>query len=572
MIGGRPFKLGPLIRFCLVWMPWALLQAGAANWYVAPQGTPGGPGTMAEPYDLRTALSGGVGQPGDTFWLREGTYALGQVATQVHGEAGKPITFRQWPGEKARVDGSVIFWGAAGHVVLRDFELYSSDTNRLSAIWGAGINPPPSDINPRIGIECYAPNLSFINLVVRDQTRSGIYISEVATNTLVYGCLLYNNGWASPDNAEGHNVYAQSYIGPVEIADNIAFNATGANFHLYEQRAGRQLAGVTLEGNVAFHAGALQQVRRYWDWIIGVEPPSTGADRIVLKENMTYRPLVTTALDNVLIGWFGTNGSVVLQDNYFPLSLTLNNWTNATVTGNLFAAQNTNPIVRLNQTFPMTGVWDDNRYWRAPTAGGFWSNSIVHTFPEWQAATSYDLNSSHTVGGLSGTQVFVRPNRFEPGRANIIVYNWDGLSHVPVDVASLLPVGVGYDVINAQDPSGPPVLSGVFDGAPLLLPMTGLTVAAPNGPLLTPPSTGPTFNVFVLLPRAARLQIATVAPNVEVSWPTNVGNWTLQSRASLAADGSWANDTNTPVIRGEQYVVTKPATGQAEFYRLRPQQ
>jgi len=98
----------------------------------------------------------------------------------------------------------------------------------------------------------------------------------------------------------------------------------------------------------------------------------------------------------------------------------------------------------------------------------------------------------------------VRSNRYEKGRANIVVYNWDRLAKVAVDVRSVVDVGAAYEVRNAQDFLSPPVLSGTYDNQPLVLPMTGLTVAKPMADLRTPPPTGPTFNVFVLLPRTTK--------------------------------------------------------------------
>jgi len=87
--------------------------------------------------------------------------------------------------------------------------------------------------------------------------------------------------------------------------------------------------------------------------------------------------------------------------------------------------------------------------------------------------------------------------------------------------------------------------------------------------LLTPPPTGPTFNVFILLPRLARLQIAAVDGTVQVSWPTNSGHWVLQSRTNSADDEGWINDTNTPGVRGDRYVVTNSVANETRFYRLR---
>src|SRR5579859_886766 len=211
-----------LLILCVLLFPPAL---PANDLYVATNGTPSGPGTITQPYDVATAFSGQVGQPGDTFWLRGGNYSMGHIDTKIQGALGQPITFRQMPGEWARIDGSLTFYGSAGNLVLRDFELYSSDTNRVSAQTNAGFNPTDIKIIP--GIASYVPNMSFINLVVHDQTRHGFYIYEFATNNLMYGCLVYNNGWASPDNAEGHNFYVQSDKGTREITDNIAFNASG---------------------------------------------------------------------------------------------------------------------------------------------------------------------------------------------------------------------------------------------------------------------------------------------------------------------------------------------------------
>src|SRR5258708_4043629 len=47
-----------------------------AGWFASPTGTSGGDGSR-QPWDLQTALNGASGavHPGDTIWLRGGTYA-----------------------------------------------------------------------------------------------------------------------------------------------------------------------------------------------------------------------------------------------------------------------------------------------------------------------------------------------------------------------------------------------------------------------------------------------------------------------------------------------------------------
>lgn len=565
-----------LFVFCVLLAPTGLR---AGDLYVSTNGTPSGPGTLAQPYDLATALSGRAGQPGDTFWLTGGTYAIGHIDTKIQGAPGQPITFREVPGERARVDGSLTFWDSAGNVVLRDFELFSSDTNRVSTETNVGFNPTDITILP--GIASYSPNMSFINLIVHDETRHGIYIAETNHNNLIYGCVIYNNGWRAPDNAEGHGIYAQgttrNVSGDREIADNIVCNNSGAGLQVYENESNYlYLAGITLDGNVAFNAGAIQNVRAYRDWIVGVDAPAKSADQIVFENNLGYFPSVPGYDDAAQIGRQGINGSVAILNNYLPQGLEVNNWTNATVSGNVLAAQSTNyymdnHMVGLDHTLaPLKAAWNGNTYLVVTNGRWFLNNSNALNFSGWQSATRFDSNSVYQVWTTIGTKIFMRTNRYEAGRANIIVYNWDNLSNVAVDVSSVLVPGEPYEVRNAEDFFAPPVLSGVFDGQPLNLPMTGLSVAVPNGPMLTPPPTSPAFNVFVLLPRLVRLQAALAAGQVLVSWPTNSGDWVLQSTPSLSAGGTWVDVTNTPALVADHEIVTNGISGSAQFFRLRP--
>jgi hypothetical protein len=71
-----------------------------------------------------------------------------------------------------------------------------------------------------------------------------------------------------------------------------------------------------------------------------------------------------------------------------------------------------------------------------------------------------------------------------------------------VDVSGILSDGDGYEVRNAQDFYGAPVLQGTYNGSALVLPMTGLSVATPIG-VAAPASTGSEFNAFILLPASS---------------------------------------------------------------------
>ena len=80
--------------------------APPAEYYVSPTGTAGGTGSSSNPWDLQTALHHpAVVQPGDTIWLRGGTYH-GNFFCELNGTAIAPIYVRQFPAERVIIDGA----------------------------------------------------------------------------------------------------------------------------------------------------------------------------------------------------------------------------------------------------------------------------------------------------------------------------------------------------------------------------------------------------------------------------------------------------------------------------------
>jgi hypothetical protein len=103
-------------------------------------------------------------------------------------------------------------------------------------------------------------------------------------------------------------------------------------------------------------------------------------------------------------------------------------------------------------------------------------------------------------------KIFVRPNQFEKGRANITIYNWahkDVVELTSNDLSSLsLKKGDKYQLHNVQD-YFVDVASGVYDGNAISVPMNGHTVAQPLGLNFKPASTFPEFGAFVLFVETA---------------------------------------------------------------------
>ena len=108
---------------------WWLLVAGqlaaaAADFYVAPTGNDGNPGTLSQPFRaVQQAAS--ILQPGDTAWLRGGTYR--ETVVPAHsGVAGAPITFRSYPGEFAVISGVDL---------VTNWTLYTGSIYKASMPW-----------------------------------------------------------------------------------------------------------------------------------------------------------------------------------------------------------------------------------------------------------------------------------------------------------------------------------------------------------------------------------------------------------------------------------------------------
>ena len=124
-----------------------LLPLRAGEFYVAPSGQPGGDGSLSRPWDLQSALNQpATVKPGDIIWLRGGIYH-GTYTSALTGTASAPIVVRQYPGERATIDGAdpserPILVVNGSYAWYWGFEVMSSATTRVSTQSG----PWPTDI------------------------------------------------------------------------------------------------------------------------------------------------------------------------------------------------------------------------------------------------------------------------------------------------------------------------------------------------------------------------------------------------------------------------------------------
>ncbi|HJS42579.1 MAG TPA: hypothetical protein VJ755_03840 [Gemmatimonadales bacterium] len=467
-----------------------------SGWYVTPSGSSTGTGHAESPWSLGYALGGASGQiqPGDTVWLRGGTYRGAFVAT-VAGAAGRPVVIRQYPGERAIIDvaGSTstttrgdAFVVKGAWTVWWGFEMISSDANRTT-------NTRPNMIVNN------APNTKYVNLVVHDG-GIGLYTWAHQPNVEIYGSIFYNNGWQGPVQGGGHALYLKSDAGPLVVKDNILFNQYGYGAQIYSEPGDGGLVNITLDGNVSFNNGSIStQYATSGNANIlmgGMSPVENGR----AANNMTYFS-PGYGVYNMVMGFQShANANITVQNNYAvggTYVLSLGHWNQLTATDNrLFG---TSRVMQLRDTTLSGFAWNGNTYQRDPQAAAWQYNGTDYGFSAWTTRTGLGLTDVTMPLSPLTPQVFVRPNAYESGRANVVVYNWGRGSAVNVDLSGVLAAGASYEVRNVQNFFGTPTATGTFNGGSISIPMGGVVPPTPvGGAAHAPPMTGPDFDVFIV--------------------------------------------------------------------------
>jgi hypothetical protein len=492
-------RLTGIVLLCLALFPSAE-TAIATEHFVSPTGRSNGAGTLTSPWNLETALSHPKKvKPGDTIWLRGGRYP-GSFTSKLSGQPDAPITVRQYPNERAIIDlkppekgKRPLFIVQGQHTRFWGFEITSSERQRISAFPGSH----PSDITSG-GINCRGDHISFINMIVHN-TATGFGHWADAEGGEIYGCLIFHNGWRGPDRGHGHGIYAQNRSGSKFLGENIIFDQFGYGIHIYGSEDSF-LNGFHLEGNVAFNNGSLMGGKsRAPNIHVG---GGVGASRILLKHNYTFHSGLTQT--SVRLGSKVLSDDIICSDNLFIGATRIENWRRVVLLGNTFVAGGL--AVALPDTLDRRGyAWNDNTYFCPPEGRTLLleqpSDVASQGWEAWQKNAGFDSRSRYLASNPKGVQTFVRTNRYEPGRAHIIVYNWNRLPQVSVHLADLLAPGQSFKVVSAQDFFGPPVLEQTFQSGPITLPMRPSNIPRPVGlENFTPPQTAPAFEVFILLP------------------------------------------------------------------------
>lgn len=428
------------------------------NRFVTTTGNAQGDGTCAKPWDLKTALAHPATlKPGDFVWVRQGTYT-GCFISEIDGTTDKPIIIRQAPNENVKLNGALPctpfdyvlringsnswFWG---------FEIMNANPVRIGGDGSVG----PSGIT--LGVGDFGVNTKVINTIIHD-TAQGLSVWSPAKNTEYYGNVIFHNGWDGSDRAHGHSIYAQNLDTTKRFLDNVMFSGFNHGFHGYGSQA---LNNFWLEGNIAFNSGSSGADKAARDYLVG---GGSIAQSPTLISNYSY--MSNGGQNN--IGYQAGCTDAIIKDNYWailngPVLYLIKCTTGLTMTGNTFAGATSqfDPAAYPNNTYIP--------YLTRPT----------------------------------GLKIFIRPNKYEPGRSNIAIYNWDNTPTVSVNLSTTgLKNGQKYEIRDVQNFTGPAFMAGTYNAASpnvsITMNQTAVTQSINGKGQIT--HTNSEYGAFVVLP------------------------------------------------------------------------
>lgn len=549
-------------------------SACPTDFYVSPTGSSLNNGSIGYPWILQTALSGGLGgiPVSSTIWLRDGTYTSpaqnnsnGTLTEKlfvgtIDGTAVSPITFRQYPGERATIDGGIESQG--DYTIFQGFEIMNSTDRTVCADERAP------------GLTLYGLANKARNMIIHDAGHPGIgFWSTVGDGGELYGNVMWANGiydtCTSPGTEEspwtrGSAFYMQNETGTRYVKDNISFWAFTSGMKTY----GENTSGFHFENNIVFN-----------NPYANIEAVSNGVatKRLKLINNYLYRAS-TDAAAGFLIGIFsdiyGVGNDIEVTGNYavngdiipwpngsgtYPQAImAINNFSDITVTNNTFIGDFVNLSIDTDRS--PTYTWDNNTYWFNPLRNShpnypfsyFTTNSYIsftytnYFFANWKTNCNCDASSTYNQTYPTTNNIVVLPNIYEDGRANIAVYNWEGLSDVDVDVSSVLNPNDEYEVRDVENYYGTLAAEGTYEGGTISLPMDLTATSTIVGTLPKYyPKTPLEFNTFVLIRTVAA---ATTTPTVSISSATSL----TTTGATLNGTINYTGGTNS-TVRGFAY-------------------
>lgn len=403
-----------------------------------------GYGTINNAMELSVALSYGFISPGDTIYLRGGTYS-GDFACSLNGTPDNPIIVKPYVDEFGNQEHPIIsgdFSVLGAYVHWYDIEFCKLD-------WVNRVDYPEDDLM------VYGSGTKFINCDIHDLYLFGFW--ERAEE--LYGCNIWNNGVT----AGSHSLYTQNFSSTYRKC--VKHNVVGKSF------------------NFNLHAFSTTVSNRGFDFIQNVLMPGQnlyGGDNkdydVMFSGTCTYGTRLAVGYDN-------PNSGSVLINNYLMnpsgSAFQFIGWTDCYLKDNVIISGQSGTardlLVFQQVVSPGTQYWDYNNYYNLGNELNPFVESGVsdYTFIEWQADKGFDANGSYSTSNPSDV-VFVWPNDYadvSKRRGMVVVYNHSKSNSVSVDISSLnLSSGTSYNLIQSTDPYVD-VVEFTYDGGEISIDM-----------------------------------------------------------------------------------------------------
>lgn len=497
-----------LIEYCFVSL------VDARQFHVAVNGLATGNGALENPWSLSKGLSATTEiKPGDTLMIHGGIYK-GNFTSRLTGAPDRYVVVMNYNNEQVVLDGNIGVNNSSALIIHGGFAVFKNlfVTNSNGARNSASDSNNPVDIIRCDGINIFGVNIKCVNLIVYDNLGIGIGLWSPALDAEIYGCIIYNNGWSGPSRGLGHNMYMQNDTGNKTIQNCLIFNAASQGINVYTE--GGAIRGFIIDGNTFFNNGCLGYLKLERNLLIGGGKP---AGRIIVRNNTFYHSSTRsgfTSKANLQLGYGVVNEDAVIENNYLvggnPPFYEIIGWNRLTVSSNSIVCftPTSNIVDAYLKNDISQFVWNQNNYYQGVFNG--------LSFASWRSTFGFDANSSFQASLPTQKQVFVRPNKYETGRAHVVIFNWERKNEVDVDLSTVLSSGSEYQVFDVQNLSGQPVAKGTWNGEAVRFPLNLTTITPPNGNVPTiPPHTGLEFGAYLVLSNSTQPPPPPPPPPVE---------------------------------------------------------
>lgn len=367
-------------------------------------------------------------------------------------------------------------------------------TGEHNWVWGLEVSDPGQEFEGD-SIYAAATGTVLINNVLHDEGYDTSLGSWNKPGQIVYGNVIYHGH---------HNIYTQNSgdAGYRYFVHNVSMDAktdsAGRNgpfeFHAYAE--GGDVSGFYLRGNV-FASSTLDGITGHGRVLVGGKNP-TANDRIVLIGNLFYnarlqlgyrRPVQAVVRGNYLVdshleyGYFWGAG-----ERRFPGRAPI------AVSGNEFHMRDAEAKHVFVRTSAYVGdersdglprlaakdEWDANTYsprFFGVMVAGEAQERWVRGLGAWRSASAERGNRfdarSREVPFPAEPRIVLLPNDYEEGRGLLVIYNHGEAASVAVDLSPVLTTGGGCYLYRAKSAFTDPVVSGIYRGNPVAVPVAG---------------------------------------------------------------------------------------------------